>query len=143
MRTHIEETTIRFVSRFWEQLGMQVTRLSPAEHDRILARISHLPHVLATALVNSSVVEQTHLCGKGFLDTTRIASGPPSVWKDILTSNAANTDRAIGKLIKELTRMQSALRQGNERAIAAMLTEARIKRNRLVAEKLRRKELPA
>ena len=134
--------TTRLLSTFWETLGMRICRMSPVKHDRVLSRISHLPHVLATALVNCSDPEQMLLCGKGFLDTTRIASGPPGVWHDILMANAANTDAAIEKLIKELRRLQKALKNENGREVTNLLASAQQKRNDLIAKKLKRKELP-
>lgn len=121
---------------------MRVSRMTPTQHDRVLARISHLPHVLAAALVNVSDADEMLLCGKGFLDTTRIASGPESVWHDILMTNAANADAAIGKLIKELQRWQVALKDGDGKRCTALLGRARTKRNELVERKLQRKELP-
>ena len=137
-----EKATVKFLTDFWKALGMRVSTMSPAQHDRVLARISHLPHVLAAALVNSSDAQELLLCGKGFLDTTRIASGPPGVWRDILLANANNTAGAIGRLAKELTRMQRALEVGNEKTIVKMLTEAQAKRDDLVAKKLQRRDLP-
>ena len=138
-----QKQTADFLEQFWSGLGMRVSRMSPMVHDRVLARISHLPHVLAAALVNVSDEEEMLLCGKGFLDTTRIASGPPRVWHDILMSNAANTDAAIGRLIKELTAMRRALQGGVDKRVTAMLERAQGKRNDLVAKKLRRRELPS
>ena len=131
------------LTHFWQVLGMKVSQMAPAEHDRVLARISHLPHALATALVNSSEMQEIVLCGKGFLDTTRIASGPPGVWRDILMSNAANTSKAIGKLIKELQRAQKMLDDNDGEKMTAWLADAQAKRNELVERKLKRKELPA
>lgn len=133
---------VRFVRRFWEALGMRVQEMGAAEHDRVLARISHLPHVLAAALVRSSALEEMLLCGKGFLDTTRIASGPVSVWRDILLANAGNTAGAIGRLTGELERMRRALERGDEKTVVRLLEEARAKRGELVARKLARHELP-
>ena len=135
--------TVSFLSQFWKELGLRICRMNPAEHDRILARISHLPHILATALINCSDEKQMLLCGKGFLDTTRIASGPPGVWHDIIMSNDKNTDAAIDRLISQLRRLQKALRDGNNQAVTRMLNEARSKRDNLVAKKLKRKELPS
>lgn len=134
--------TIKFIKTFWRQLGMRVCQMTPAKHDRVLAQISHLPHVLASALVNCSDAEQMLLCGRGFLDTTRIASGPPGVWRDILMANADNTDAAIGRLIKELTRMQKILQKKDAKATLNFFSKAQAKRNDLVARKLKRKELP-
>lgn len=136
------QVTLDFVKNFWRSLGMRVSTMSPAQHDRVLARISHLPHVLASALVNCSDGKELHLCGRGFLDTTRIASGPPGVWRDILLANADNTASAMDRLTRELTRMQKALRTGDEKAVMKLLSEAQAKRNNLVEKKLRRKELP-
>ncbi len=133
---------VTLLTTFWEKLGMQVSRMSPAEHDKLLARISHLPHVLATALVNSVDPKETLFCGRGFLDTTRIASGPSDVWRDILMTNADPVDRSISRLIKELTRMQTALREGKDERIQKLLGQARERRNALVRKKLQRKELP-
>ena len=136
-----KKTTISFLKEFWQALGMRVQVMTPTEHDRVLARISHLPHLLASALVNVSDPKELLLCGKGFLDTTRIASGPPNVWRDIILANTKNTSAAIGKLIKELARMQSALDQENEKAIVKILTDAQEKRNNLVEQKMKRREL--
>jgi len=135
--------TYEFLCRFWEALGMRLSRMSPAIHDKVLARISHLPHVLAMCLMNISNPQEMLLCGKGFLDTTRIASGPPSVWRDILMGNAVNTEAAIERLVKELIRVQKALREEKEKVITKKLHDAQTKRNKLVEKKLRRKELPA
>ena len=65
------------------------------------------------------------------------------MWRDILMSNAKQTDKAIGQLIAELTRTQKALRGQDDQAIFDMLAQAQQQRNKLVAAKLRRKELPA
>ncbi len=136
-----KKSTISFLKEFWQTLGMRVQTMTPSRHDRVLARISHLPHLLASALVNVSNSQELLLCGKGFLDTTRIASGPPNVWRDIIMANTANAGAALEKLIKELSQMKSALDRENEKTILKMLTRAQEKRNTLVTEKMKRKEL--
>ena len=134
---------LRLLRHFWQALGMRVSSMSPTQHDKVLARISHLPHVLAAALVICSDDQEMLLCGKGFLDTTRIASGPSSVWRDILLANADNTAAAIGKLIKELEKVQQNLGKQNEQQLVKMLEKAKEKRDDLVAKKLQRQDLPA
>ncbi len=134
---------VKQIKTFWQTLKMRVEEMTPAVHDRVLARISHLPHVLAAALVNSSAMQDMLLCGKGFLDTTRIASGPAGVWRDIFMANARQTDKAIERLIGQLQQWQKKLRQGDEQAIYQFLDKARLTRNELVERKLTRKELPA
>jgi len=138
----VKPDTIAFLRDFWTQLRMHVCQLTPRIHDQVLARISHLPHMLAVALVNCSDAQEILMCGKGFLDTTRIASGPESIWRDIVCSNPDNIDAAIARLIKELARIRKALQHGDDRMILDILTEARVKRNNLVEKKLQRKELP-
>jgi len=79
------------VERLWRQVGARVVTLSPEEHDRRLARTSHLPHLVASALAATSgrdrVAEYGPFCGNGFRDTTRIAAGAPDLWLDIVQTN--------------------------------------------------------
>ena len=71
-------------------LGCFVKTMKPAEHDRIFANVSHLPHVMAAALVNATNREQMKLAGRGFMDASRKASGPVNVWAEILLKSARN-----------------------------------------------------
>ncbi len=135
----------KLLREFWQTLGMLVSTMTPAQHDRILSRISHLPHVLAMSLVNMCNENEMLLCGKGFLDTTRIASGPPGLWRDILGCNAGNITAAIDRYIAELERVKKTLNtdtdSGMER-LCKLLERAQGKRNELIKNKLKRKELP-
>ncbi|KPK78195.1 MAG: hypothetical protein AMJ79_00485 [Phycisphaerae bacterium SM23_30] len=136
------KSAVSLLTQLWQALGMRVCTMSPAAHDRVLARISHLPHVLAMTLMNCSDPQQMLLCGKGFLDTTRIASGPPAIWRDILSANAGLTAAAIKQIIKELSHVQVILEKGDDKAVLKMLSKAQSRRNKLVEQKLKRKELP-
>ena len=69
------------VEAFWRTLGLRTTRLSPAEHDRLLADVSHLPHAVAAAIVSMQHEAALKLSGKGFADLTRIAAGDPGLWR--------------------------------------------------------------
>ncbi len=133
---------VELVKKVWKKLNMRVIEISPQKHDQTVAMISHLPHVIASSLVNISDLEQIIYCGKGFLDTTRIASGPENVWRDILMTNPTNVARSIDKMIKSLTVIRDQLKAKNGDEIEKMLADARIKRNELVELKLQRKELP-
>src|SRR5262249_21302854 len=68
-------TAFERVRVFWEKLGAKVVEMDAQEHDRILARTSHLPHLLAAALALATREDPAHLIGSGFCDTTRIAAG--------------------------------------------------------------------
>jgi prephenate dehydrogenase len=116
---------------FWKRLGCRVTFMTAARHDRVLANVSHLPHVLAAALMNASDPGELAYCGTGFLDTSRIASGPPSVWADVLLTNAANILRGIAKTTTELSKFGDAIEAGDRRAIERLLGTASNRRNAL------------
>jgi prephenate dehydrogenase len=134
---------VKALKRFWSMLGCSIRVMTPAEHDRVFANISHLPHVMAAGLVNASDEEEMMFAGKGFLDSTRIASGPPSVWTDVLLANRANIADGIDRAIAELSRLRAAIKSGKRRQIEQLLEAARRKRATLVKYKIRKKELPS
>jgi prephenate dehydrogenase len=127
--------------KFWQQMGCRVRTMSPVEHDRIFANVSHLPHITAAALLNANSDEQVSYAGKGFIDTSRVASGPPNIWVDILMTNTDNCVGAINKLQKELERFKTAIGKGRRDKVEKLLDSARNKRTSLINQKLKRKEL--
>jgi prephenate dehydrogenase len=100
---------LRRVDQFWRDLGMRTVRLSPQDHDRQLAEVSHLPHALASALVAIQDEAALKVAGKGFWDTTRIASGDAGLWRDIFLDNRANLQSSLKKLRNEIDRLMSLL----------------------------------
>ncbi len=126
---------------FWSKLGCSVTVMTPAQHDEILANISHLPHVMAAALINITKSEQLRLAGKGFIDASRIASGPANIWADILLTNADNTSKGIDTIIAELGKIQKALKTGDQKQVEKLLETARNKRNTMIKYKMSKREL--
>ena len=113
--TPLEETAAEPVARlkdFWQRLGMRVTCLSPEQHDEAVAHISHLPHVLTSALcrfLSGKDPAWQALAGGGLRDTTRIAAGDPGLWRAILEENREEVLRAINGLEDELQHFKSAL----------------------------------
>jgi prephenate dehydrogenase len=134
-------SAVRMLKRFWSSLGCFVDTMDPAEHDRVFANISHLPHLMAASLVNASDRDDMKLAGKGFLDSTRIASGDSTVWTDVLLANDANLIAGIDRVMAELSRMQAAVRAQDRDALEILLDEACTKRASLVKYKIRKKEL--
>ena len=132
---------VRTLKAFWSSLGCHVLTMSPEEHDRVFANISHLPHILAAALVNASDPEDMKFAGKGFLDSTRIASGPSGIWTDVLLANSENIAQGIDRVFAELTRLRQVIHDKDRNAIEAQLEAARKKRAALVQYKIRKKEL--
>jgi prephenate dehydrogenase len=106
------------VEEFWTSLGTRITRMTPWEHDRLVARISHLPHALAFALVNLVIDTlppgAQNLAGGSFRDGTRVAMSDPALWTGILTENCTEVAAALREMSKLLNSMAAAL--GEEKA---------------------------
>jgi prephenate dehydrogenase len=125
------------VEEFWRMLGMRTCRMNPADHDRALAEVSHLPHALAAALVTMQSPEAMELAGKGFLDTTRIAGGDGGLWRDIFLDNAPNLRAALSRLRGQLEAFERLLEPGKADELRRWLDEAAGKRQAVLQEKLR------
>jgi prephenate dehydrogenase len=116
---------------FWQTLGSVVVQLSPDEHDRALALTSHLPHLVAAALVSAVPEKYFRLAGPGMHDTTRIAAGDAELWAQIFELNRDNVLSAITQFSANLSAMQSAVRDGNHDEIIRLLTLAKKNRDAL------------
>ncbi len=113
---------VRKVEQFWKSLGARTLRLSAGEHDLLVSRTSHLPHLVAATLAGlvldpKQPKAQAGLCATGFRDTTRIASGSPEMWRDIALANRKNIARSVDAFVAELKKFQSALKQNDEQSI--------------------------
>lgn len=137
----VRRDAVKTLKEFWSGLGCFIETMSPAEHDRVLANVSHLPHVIAAGLVNASDPRDMKSAGKGFLDSTRIASGPSNVWTDVLLANTHNLIEGIDRVLAELSAIKQALTAEDRQAIEALLEGARKKRAALVTYKIKKKEL--
>jgi prephenate dehydrogenase len=132
-----DKAATKGMEEFWKALGMRTTQLSPEEHDRLLAEVSHLPHALAAALVSLQSEKALTLAGKGFLDATRIAGGDGALWRDILMDNRDNLLASIGTLKKHLGELEKLLSGEGREELAAWLDRAAARRAKLLEQKLR------
>ncbi len=126
---------VRKVEQLWKSLGARLLMLSPEEHDELVSRSSHLPHVVAAGLANLVLnpkhqPEQALLCANGFRDTTRVASGSPEMWRDIALANRENLSVALGRLMSDLEKFQRVLRKADGKAIARFFEEAKTRRDK-------------
>ena len=123
--------------RFWSQLGMHVQSVSPEDHDEIVANISHLPHILASALC-SYLDTQPHqwrdYAGGGLRDTTRIAAGDPGLWKDIIEQNSDEILRALRAFQEELQSVSAAISNKQTATLVNILQRGQSYRARLNTE---------
>lgn len=122
----------QFVASFWEALGMSVHCMSPQEHDRVLARTSHLPHLAAAALALQLEPDAVPFAATGFHDTTRVASGDPSLWSAILIANRAELSGAIVELTHLLDRFRDALDRDDSAQVQQFLAAAQQSRERFL-----------
>jgi prephenate dehydrogenase len=137
--TQTDPTALQSVDDFWQRLGMNTLRLSPEDHDRLVCDISHLPHVVASALIAMQSDEALPLAGMGFLDTTRVAGGDGALWRDILRDNRDNLAASIHRLrsqLDELLQMLDRDQRDQRDPLARWLTAAAERRAKLLAAKL-------
>jgi 3-phosphoshikimate 1-carboxyvinyltransferase len=123
-----ELAALKKTTELWEALGARVTSLDPETHDRTVAAISHLPHLIACALVDGAGrVEPAalELAARGFRDTTRIAAGDPDMWTEIFLANRDALAAGIAAFRQALGDLQRAIDGGRADALRAEL--ARIK----------------
>ena len=127
------------VRDFWKSIGCRVIDLPAAEHDECVALVSHLPHLLAATLMNTVAQKNEHafrVVGPGFRDTTRVAAGPPAMWREILRENSAAVLPAIDALIAKLSDFRQTLAlAGDGKEIHDILATARATRNRITFPK--------
>ncbi|MDD5644053.1 MAG: prephenate dehydrogenase [bacterium] len=122
---------------FWKILGLKCIEMSPEKHDKILARISHLPHLAAYALVRAvtagaDIDMNAKLVGGGFLDTTRIASSPANLWADIFVDNKEEILSLAKEFIREINSIVDALKREDKNTLQKLLEESKTKRDKII-----------
>ena len=119
------------VRAFWDALGGRITVLDPLTHDRATAAVSHLPHLVADALVDAVLrMDPAFLdvAARGFRDTTRIAASSPPVWREIFQDNRAALAEALAAFRKSLDHLEAVIAMGDAAAVETELE--RIKQHR-------------
>jgi prephenate dehydrogenase len=130
-----EPGAIALVRSAWERCGASVFELEPREHDRVLATVSHLPHVLAYALVDQvarhkNAKQLFSYAAGGFRDFTRIASSHPEMWRDICLANRKALLVELKRYGGQLERVKKMLARGDPKALDALFSGAREARKR-------------
>jgi len=120
---------IRRAEDVWRAIGSKVVYMTPQAHDTTFAAVSHLPHLLAFAMMNtvggqSSGQNFLSLAGPGFRDSTRIAAGDPQVWRDIFMSNSAEVLAQCQLLRDQLQLFETAMQAQDQRTLEALITQA-------------------
>jgi len=118
----------------WEACGAHVSELAPEEHDRVFAAVSHLPHLLAFALVHDLAVRENAdqlfgFAASGFRDFTRIASSHPEMWRDICIANRGALLKELDAYMAELLRTRVLLASADSAGLETMFDTARTRRD--------------
>lgn len=140
--TPLAETSpaaIERVTQAWQLCGMIIRQMPASTHDRVFAAISHLPHLLAFALVESLAQRQDakeffRYAAGGFRDFTRIASSSPEIWRDVCLANRDALVSELENYQEQLQSLRRMLLDGNSEALEAMFERAREARNAWLAK---------
>lgn len=127
------EAALSRLSSLIKETGAHIIIMDPNEHDKAVAGVSHLPHLVASALVSmlDTNDESVNLAAGGFRDTTRIASGDPELWTDILLSNQDLLVEHLDGFISQLCQLKTVLEEGDKLELGRHLTAARNTRESL------------
>lgn len=122
------------IESMWTACGARVSRMSPAQHDRVFAAVSHLPHMLAYTLVHmiatrADARELFKFAAGGFRDFTRIASSSPEMWRDIALSNREALLADITAYQEQLAQLAQFIRDADAEQLGRMFETARAARN--------------
>ena len=123
--THSSPEAVELVEALAQMCGAEPVRLSPVEHDRAVARTSHLPHLLAVLTAGQlaeAQPEHLSLSGQGVRDVTRIAGGDPDMWGQIIRANNAAVSEILRDVQVDLERLVEVLASGDEERLEDILT---------------------
>lgn len=125
---------VRRASELWQSIGARVVVMTPEDHDRVMALISHVPHLVASALANLLDAPCKGLVGNGWLDITRVASGDPEMWTAICQENRAAIIAGLEDVSAKLQQFRDAMIAGDDRRLYELLQDAKQTRDTAAAE---------
>jgi len=117
-----DKSALARVEEFWQALGCRTSKLGPADHDRLMSDISHLPHALAAALIAMQDDRALAIAGPSFRDLTRIAASDPALWREIFLDNTDSAIRSIDRCVAWLRDFRTALQANDGGKLETMLT---------------------
>lgn len=125
---------LEVVTQLWQACGAQVLHMDVNKHDEVLARTSHLPHLLAFSLVETLARKDERLdifryAAGGFRDFTRVAASDPIMWRDIFLANKQATLAALDEFLEGVDRLKTAVEQEDATALVEIFTTAKAARD--------------
>ena len=132
----LDEEARQRVAALWTAVGATVFEIDPARHDALLARTSHIPHVLAAGIATLAARhgDVRRMIGQGYRDMTRIAASRPEVWRDICLTNRNAMLDGIREFQEYLAAFARAIEEGDAGALDALFSEANRARRATVDE---------
>jgi prephenate dehydrogenase len=134
---HTDAAALARVRALWEGVGMRVELMDVVTHDQVLARVSHLPHLIAFSVMNAVLAARVAgldlltYAGSAFADLTRVAASPVEMWRDICLSNRGAVLAALTEFEQALAQLKAYVASGDGAALAAAIDRARAERQRL------------
>ena len=130
---------IKLLKKFWEKLGSVVDVMDAKKHDYILTITSHMPHLIAYNIVNTTLKIKNKkdrnivkYSAGGLRDFTRIAASNPIMWRDIFIQNRENTSKMIDKFIVNLKDLKKAIKSKNEKKLEKIFSETKKIRKEII-----------
>jgi len=143
----------RRVRTLWRKMGMRTVTMPPARHDRVIERVSHLPHALASLLmllptradldISSTGFRDATRLATGFRDATRLASGDPEMWRDIFLTNRQGILRAIDEFDRSLGNLRQLVAAGDGAGLEAFFAAAKKNRDTTIAQVIHDRRMAA
>jgi len=130
---------IKLLEKFWKKLGSRVDVMDAKQHDYILSITSHMPHLIAYNIVNTTLKIKkkkdrnvVKYSAGGLRDFTRIAASNPIMWRDIFVQNKENTSKMIDKFIKNLIDLKKAIKSKNEKKLEKIFKKTKKIRKEII-----------
>jgi len=137
-----DEVAVEKVKELWRRCGSMVAQMDPAHHDRVLAIVSHLPHLIAFTICgtaddlgNETRQEVVNFAASGFRDFTRIAASDPVMWRDIFLNNREAVLEMLARFTEDAQAMARAIRWGDTAYIEDKVERGRKIRRSLIEQK--------
>ena len=127
--------SVRRVEAFWRALGMRTVQMSPQDHDRAVAEISHLPQALASLLMLLPKAGHLKIAAGGFRDMTRLAGSDAQMWRDIFLTNPGPILDVLDRFGHSLTRLREMVKRGDSRGLEKFFAASKSRRRKTVAPK--------
>tara|TARA_Y100000590_G_scaffold278892_1_gene313132 strand:+ start:1142 stop:2041 length:900 start_codon:yes stop_codon:yes gene_type:complete len=135
----VKSKDIKLLESFWKKIGSKVDIMNASQHDYVLSITSHLPHLIAYNLVNTTLKMKkkkdrdiVKFSAGGLRDFTRVAASNPIMWRDIFIENKENTSKMIDKFIHNLKYLKRAIRKNEQKKLEIIFTKTKKIRKEII-----------